>query len=159
MTCLSCLMTLMPRNTYLASHLVLAMLPWCVPWMVGHYTMRHDIQNNNPSSLSPHLIWGLKADTAVAHFPCDILPQLTLQLVSNLACQSALNYDFICYHLLKEQSEFLVCIVWFSGPFCLRLIRFCHAGRRDGISWRAYVETLIMRKPQKEFRHLKITDS
>ena len=42
-----------------------------------------------------NLIWGLKADTAVAHFHCDVLPQLTLQLVSNLACQSALNYDFV----------------------------------------------------------------
>ena len=70
------------------------------------------------------------------------LPQLTLQLVINLTCQSALNYDFVCYHLLEEHSDFLVCVVWFFGPFCLRLIHFCHAGRRDGISWRACVEAL-----------------
>ena len=41
----------------------------------------------------------------------------------------------LCWHLLEEHSDFLVCIVWLSGPFCLRPIQFCHAGGRDGISW------------------------
>ena len=33
------------------------------------------------------------------------------------------------------------------------------AGRKDWIIWRACVEALITGKPQKEFHHLKITDS
>ena len=81
-----------------------------------------------------NLILCSRADTAVAHFPCDVLPQLTLQLVSYLASQGALNYDFICCYLLEKHNYFLVYVVWFSGPFCLRLVHFCHAGGRDGIS-------------------------
>ena len=106
----------------------------------------------------PNLICGSKADAAVTHFPCDVLPLLPLQLICDLACQSALYYYFICCHLLEEHTNFLVCIIWLSCPFCLRLFHFYHAGGRDGISWCACVEALITRKPQKEFRHLKITD-
>ena len=43
------------------------------------------------------------------------LPQLTLQLVSNLACQSALNYDFVA--TASRSTVISWCVVWFSGPF------------------------------------------
>jgi len=36
---------------------------------------------------------------------------------------------------------------------------FGRAGKKDWIIWRACVEALITGKPQKEFHHLKITDS
>ena len=78
-----------------------------------------------------NLILRSKADTTVAHFPCGVqLPQLTLLLVSYLASQAALNYCFICCHLLEEHSYFLVCVVGFSVPFFLRLVHFCHVDRQ-----------------------------
>ena len=41
----------------------------------------------------------------------------------------------------------------------LLFLFFGRAGRKDWIIWRACVEALITGKPQKEFHHLKITDS
>ena len=98
-------------------------------------------------------------------------------------CSCCVFVDFVVCFVVVVFSFFLSLSLWrslslsitgFPGLFCLPIciqrvhffsssffffFFFGRAGRKDWIIWRACVEALITGKPQKEFHHLKITDS
>ena len=110
---------------------------------------------------------GLSWTAPVPHFCCLFLVLVVVVFF--------LFFLFILCFLSLSEEVFLTAVSAFERqtkfvkswvfPFAFSVSPFFlfsfvgHAGKKDWFIWRACVEALITGKPQKEFHHLKITDS